>query len=275
LEFGCAVEEFLKQIESGARVSLLKTLEFAEFGPFCAYFDPLSDLIWLNYAAPVWAIDDSRQVRSAVRDLRAEFGRRVRRLRFEFIQAIWPSLPEMLLREGLILQAEQPLMICTPQTFRLHELPELRIHRLSAGDDDALLATFDRVTQSGFADLGVPNSSDESRRRLRIDLQSDARRGVMGWIGDEPAGVAALSPMGSTAELVGVSTLAKFRRRGVARALSSHLIAEHFAQGREVAWLSANDAIAQGAYRCIGFHDAGVYANYVDPDGATISGKFL
>src|SRR5207248_652003 len=105
---------------------------------------------------------------------------------------------------------------------------DLRIHRLSPTDDDALLATFDQTTQSGFAELGVLKSSDETRRRLRIDLQSDVRRGVIGWIGDEPAGVAALSPMGSTAELVGVTTVPAFRRRGVARALSSHLLAEHF-----------------------------------------------
>src|SRR2546423_14093645 len=134
------MEQFLKQIESGARLSLLKTREFAEIGPFCAYFDPLSDLIWLNYAAPVWPIENSRQVRSAVKELRAEFAHRERRLRFEFIQALWPTLPGMLLREGVILQAEQPLMVCTPRTFRAQQLSELRIHRLSPTDDDALLA---------------------------------------------------------------------------------------------------------------------------------------
>jgi ribosomal protein S18 acetylase RimI-like enzyme len=265
------VEEFLKQIESGARVSLLKTREFAEFGPFCAYFDPLSDLIWLNYAAPVWGIENARQVRAAVKDLRAEFARRQRRLRFEFIQSLWPALPEMLLREGLTLQAEQPLMICTPRTFQPSTCAELRIHELSAKDPDSLLGTFDQVAQEGFGHPAISNSPEESRRRLRTELQSDARRGVIGWIGDEPAGIAALSPMGSTAELVGVATLTPFRRRGVARALCSHLIAAHFARGKDVAWLSANDHVAQGAYRGIGFGDAGVYANYIDPDGAKIT----
>src|SRR2546429_8081160 len=143
------MEPFLKQIDSGARLSLLKTREFAEIGPFCAYFDPLSDLIWLNYAAPVWPIENPRQVRAAVKELRAEFARRERRLRFEFIQALWPTLPDLLLREGLIVQAEQPLMICTPHTFLPHELSGLRIRRLNPTDDDALLATFDQTTQSG------------------------------------------------------------------------------------------------------------------------------
>jgi hypothetical protein len=42
------MEALLRQIDSTARISLLKTREFAEFGPFCAYFDPLSGLIWPN-----------------------------------------------------------------------------------------------------------------------------------------------------------------------------------------------------------------------------------
>jgi ribosomal protein S18 acetylase RimI-like enzyme len=87
----------------------------------------------------------------------------------------------------------------------------------------------------------------------------------MGWFGDRPAGVAALSPTESVGELVGVATLPEFRRRGVASALSSKLVADHFHNGGDIAWLSAEDAAAQAMYRTIGFIDAGIYANYIAP----------
>ena len=60
-----------------------------------------------------------------------------------------------------------------------------------------------------------------------------------------PAGAGALTPNGSTAELVGIATLPEFRRRGVASAVSSYLVDRYFRQGGEIAWLSAEDQIAQ------------------------------
>src|SRR5581483_9884528 len=115
------LETFLRQIESAARVALRKTFEFVEIGPFCAYFDPLTDLIWLNYATPVKPIEDGAAFRVAMKSLRAEFAQRRRRLRFEFIQPLWPHLPQMLEREGLALQAAQPLMVCSAESFRMRE----------------------------------------------------------------------------------------------------------------------------------------------------------
>ena len=258
------MEEFLRQIESAAHIALRRTFESVEIGPFCAYFDPLSDLIWLNYAAPMKPMKDGAAFRVAMGSLRAEFAQRRRRLRFEFIQSLWPELPAMLVREGLVLQAEQPLMICSTDAFRRRDANDLQIHELRAEDDEPTLTIFQCTAAAGF-DAEV-ESTGESRRRLRIELQSDARRGVIGFSDGEPVGVAALSPMGQTAELVGVTTLPRFRRRGVASALSSHLLASHFAGGKSAAWLSAGDEIARAVYRGLGFVDAGVYANYIAPE---------
>jgi predicted GNAT family acetyltransferase len=260
------METLLRQIESAARVSLLKTREFVDFGPFCAYFDSLSDLIWLNYAAPVGSIENEREVRSAMRDLRSEFARRGRRLRFEYIQPLWPGLGEILVRHGLAVQAEQPLMICSPQTFIPRPPDELRIAELTSTDDDKAMEVFERVAFEGFADQHPPIPSEQSHQRLREGLRSGMRRAVIGWIEHEAAGVASISPMGSTAELVGVTTLPRFRRRKIASTLSSYLVAGHFKKGGEVAWLSANDAIARAAYQTIGFQDAGIYSNYMAPE---------
>jgi ribosomal protein S18 acetylase RimI-like enzyme len=256
----------LARLESSMNETLLKTQEWRRIGPFRAYFDSLSELIWLNYATPVATLDNQRNIRIAITDLRAEFSRRHRRLRFEFIEPLWPELAAILQRQGLVLQARQSLMICTLAGLIPRQSRELRIHELGADSDDAALAAFLRVSAEAFADGGIPPpGSLQSVQRLRVELQCGARRAVMGFVGDEPAGVAALCPMGSVAELVGVATLPRFRRGGVATILSTRLAAEFLRGGGEAVWLSANDATAQTAYRAIGFSDAGVYANYIDP----------
>ena len=180
----------------------------------------------------------------------------------------------MLLCAGLELQAEQPLMICSPDALcppvpvdpfdSAHD--RLQIQDLDSNDPDALLELYERVAAEGFADQHPPEPSELSRRRLREELRAGVRRAAIGWIGDAPAGVAAISPMGATGELVGVTTLERFRRRKIASTLSAHLVADHFARGGEVAWLSAGDSVAQATYRSIGFTDAGIYGNYISPE---------
>jgi ribosomal protein S18 acetylase RimI-like enzyme len=260
------MEALLRQIESAARVSLLKTREFVDFGPFCAYFDPLSDLIWLNYVAPVWPIESEREARSAMRDIRAEFDRRQRRVRFEFIQALWPNLGAMLIRQGLEVQTEQPLMICSPQSFKPCEAREVRIAELTSTDDDKAMEVFGKVSFEGFEGQDPPLPTVHAQERLREELRSGMRKAVIGWVEYEAAGVASLSPMANTAEVVGVTTLPRFRRRKIASALSSHLVTGHFKRGGEVAWLSAADSIARSTYHTLGFQDAGIYSNYIAPE---------
>src|SRR5262249_5387719 len=152
---------------------------------------------------------------------------------------LWPQLPQMLLNVGLELQADQPLMVCSPAQLRPRVSPEVRIQELAADEDDHTLMTFARTAADGFAEIAPSQPLEELRHRLRVELQSGLRRAAIGWIGDRPAGVASLSPMGATAELVGVTTLPAYRRRGIATAICSHLVASHFARGGQVAWLSA------------------------------------
>jgi ribosomal protein S18 acetylase RimI-like enzyme len=260
------MEALLRQIESAARVSLLKTREFVDFGPFCAYFDSLSDLIWSNYVAPVWPIESERQVKSAMRDIRAEFGRRERRVRFEFIEALWPNLGAMLVKQGLVVQTEQPLMVCSPRSFRPCEAREVRIAELTSTDDEKAMEVFGKVSYEGFEGQDPPLPTMHAQERLREELRSGVRKAVIGWIEHEAAGVASLSPMANTAEVVGVTTLSRFRRRKIASALSSYLVAGHFKRGGEVGWLSAADAVARSTYQTIGFQDAGIYSNYIAPE---------
>jgi ribosomal protein S18 acetylase RimI-like enzyme len=253
----------LGRLELASNRAMSRTRKWVDVGPFRAYFDETSDLVWLNYAAPIQTLDSDAQTGRDVAALKKEFKRRRRKLRFEFIESLWPGLGAMLRAAGLRLEAAQPLMICSPTTARRRKPDELRIQTLHADDLDGVLDTFVHVSALAFGKECPPHELAEQRTRLRIELHAGARRAVMGWIGNQSAGVAALSPTESVGELVGVATLPNFRRRGVASALSSHLVLDHFHRGGDAVWLSAEDAAAQAMYHTIGFADAGIYANYI------------
>jgi ribosomal protein S18 acetylase RimI-like enzyme len=255
--------DLLRRLELAGNRAMSRTRTWVDVGAFRAYFDETSDLIWLNYAAPIQTLGNETETRRDITALKKEFKRRRRKLRFEFIEPLWPGLGAMLRAAGLRLEAAQPLMICSLATARRKKPDALRIQTLHSDDLDGVLDTFIHVSALGFGSDWPPRDLAEQRARLRIELHADARRAVMGWIGNQPAGVAALSPTESVGELVGVATLPNFRRRGTASALSGHLVFDHFHRGGEVVWLSAEDAVAQAMYGTIGFADAGIYANYV------------
>ena len=66
-------------------------------GPFRALLDPTSDMIWINYAVPIGAIDDAQADHRRAAGSRAGLLRRTqRRPRFEFNALPWPALPSLL-----------------------------------------------------------------------------------------------------------------------------------------------------------------------------------
>lgn len=86
----------------------------------------------------------------------------------------------------------------------------------------------------------------------RMSVENQTNRGGSGGVGTFCTG---------NSELAGVGTLPAFHRRGIAAAVSSALLAEHFAGGGR-AWLSAAGEVARALHAKIGFQDAGVQLNY-------------
>jgi predicted GNAT family acetyltransferase len=69
-------------------------------------------------------------------------------------------------------------------------------------------------------------------------------------------------PIEGITELVGIATVPEFRRRGVATAVTAHVLQTAFAAGVDVACLSASDAEAGRIYRRVGFRPLGVVLAY-------------
>jgi ribosomal protein S18 acetylase RimI-like enzyme len=253
-------QNILERIEADTARMLRAEREAVQAGPLMAAFHPTSDMVWVNYAVPIAPTDEAEAVRAALPRLRAEFERRGRVLRFEYLAARHPKLAAFLEEFGLGRQLEAPLMTCSPADVRLIEPRGFELQRLEADAAESILADFRRVGKAGF---GMPDATAEPHEveELREALRLGRWQCVMAR--SEGTAIAVGTFCTGNCELAGVATLPEFRRRGVAAAVSSRLLADHFASGGEWAWLSAGDEIARALYLKVGFQDAGVQLNYI------------
>nr|MDQ2995975.1 hypothetical protein [Chloroflexota bacterium] len=126
--------ELSRVCEQNANAVSARSRTIIDCGPFRALLDPSTDMIWVNYAVPVGAIDDPQATIAALADLRRAFAQHQRRPRFEFNALPWPALPSLLESAGFQLQERHPLMVCTPHTFRRFAAPDVAV-RFLGGDD--------------------------------------------------------------------------------------------------------------------------------------------
>jgi len=234
-----------------------------QVGPFRACIDPSTDLIFLNYAVPVWALGTPEETREQLERLREIFHHNGRRLRFEFVDGIWPGFPEALEQFGLELQFRVPLMACTPDTFRPAHAPGVAVKQVGAEDTEAQ-RLFHTIQRQAFGAEG--EASPGELAQIRHQIQHGFWRCVIASLEGRPVGAGTLVPFEMVAELAGVGTLPDARRRGVAATLSSFLVHSHFEGGGDLVWLTAMTDAARAAYRTIGFADVGVQWNYMEPE---------
>jgi ribosomal protein S18 acetylase RimI-like enzyme len=75
---------------------------------------------------------------------------------------------------------------------------------------------------------------------------------LLGWYGDVPCATAAVSVSPYGAGIVGVATLAAYRRRGLGRAVTAAAVDRGAAEGADLAWLYPS-AMARSLYEGLGF----------------------
>lgn len=259
---GTAPLELLAHIQARTADALRALRRTVPVGPFLAGLHPNSDLVWVNYALPLRPLAPGEVTPELLGQLREEFRRHGRRLRFEFFEALHPGLAADLERGGLQLQLRIPLMLCAPGAVRERPAVGVELVRLRGDEPDELLREFLHVARQSFGQPGEPEPHEVPE--LRDHLGLGRMRGALARVAGRVAGVATL--VTSNDELAGVGTLPEFRRRGIASHLSAVLVAEHFARGARLAWLSAGDAAAHAVYTQVGFRDGGAQLNYIDPD---------
>lgn len=260
----------IERLQSYMRSSAAERYESVPVPPFTAFFstDPL---IYFNYAIPNGPI--SGDVGEPLRRLRAEFQARRRVPRFEYVSELAPALADELLAAGFRQEAEARVMVCTRESFTPVEAPEeLAFTVLTAGSSREDVRAFCNTGRRGFS-LDEPDyeAPEEEISRFLKDLKDG--RSVLGRVGGEPAVVGTCTPPSEgIAELAGVATLERFRKRGLGTALTSRAAREAFDRGVDVLFLSTITEQAGRIYERVGFRFVTRMLFYVDaahPEGAS------
>jgi GNAT superfamily N-acetyltransferase len=237
------------------------THDVVEAPPFLLFFNPNDDLRFYNYGVPAGPV--SYLPDETLASLRATFAARNRLLRFEFIAEAAPGLAPAFAAAGLVEEGRNPLLVCTPDTLRsAPEVPGLAIRRLTPESPRADLAAFISVQGRSF---GEEDRVEPTGAQVE-DLRRRSGQGVcylLGLLGDEPVATAAHTvPLDGFTELVGIATLAEFRRRGIAGALVAAMTQAAFRDGVRVAFLAAADERAGRVYERVGFRPYGTAMAY-------------
>jgi len=232
--------------------------------PFTVFLNSNRSSIYFNYAIPDQPVGGD--LRDELERLCAVFTARQRRPRLEFIEEFAPELPLSLRAQGFAEQARMQLMICAPATYRpVAASTELEVITIDGGAPLEVIHENLDVNNRGFDPHATPSSAEEATE-FRAGL-GDARAFTARLAGHAVAAGMYTTPIDGISELVGIATLAEFRRRGIAAALTSHIVATAFANGVELVCLSAADEPAGRVYERVGFQPYATMLAYIVPEG--------
>ncbi len=251
-----------ERLEAYLRKSTALTREVEEVGPFRLYFDPNDAMIFLNYAKPTRpfpANEVSAELDADLAHLVAAFEARGRLPRFEFMEEYAPGVPAILRRAGFMEEARQAFMVCEAANFKpIDPPPGLVIRALPPDAPVEALRGFIAVQRQGFGEDDTAMADVAEAERMRAQLDNGDNLSMVAWLGSEPAGAAGCTAiLDGLSELVGVATPPRYRRRGIATALSAAAVGVQIAVGAEAVILTAQDAAAGRIYERIGFRPFG------------------
>jgi GNAT superfamily N-acetyltransferase len=263
----------IERLQSYMRGSAAGRYETIPVPPFTVFLHPFDPLIYFNYAIPDGPI--TGDVREPLRRLRAEFQKRGRVPRFEYVSELAPALADTLLAAGFRQEAEARVMVCTRESFTPVAVPEgLTWSVLTPESSREEVRTYCTTVRRGFSPDEPYEAPEEEISKMLEDLREG--RAVMGRVGGQPAVVGMYTPpSGGLTELGGVTTLESFRKRGLGTALTSRVVQEAFERGVEVLFLSTITEEAGRIYERVGFRFMTRMLFMVEgshPEGAVLPG---
>lgn len=223
--------------------------------PFEAFISA-SDNPVMSFATPNTDVADWSQALITLQEL---FAARGRSARLEYFHELHPTLAPALEAAGFEQESAAPVMTLTANALFPRPTPSVSSYnRLSVNKLEQLKVFLEQQTLAyggtgGDALTWLPQLTDglKAGTILAAGLVED---------GDFVSG-AVIQIGGDVGELAGVWTRPEMRRRGLAFDVCQQLLANYFAEGFELCWLSA----AQGAekvYGRLGFERVGTQLNY-------------
>lgn len=240
------------RIQQSVVANLARRPALVEAGPFVIGIDPVTTSPWINYATPkagaVITAGDIQALVDAFRD--AE-----RQPRLEYVAACAPGLDMLLKDAGFVPEARHEYLICTPESF-IEAPPAALSEMLSEPRTDEERAALISAQNEGFGGPAAAGNADIARMRR---LQTDGGVAVMATNQDGVCvgGGQAVPPNGGVSAVVGIAVRPRFRRRGIAQAVTAGITQRLFASGTDIAWLEASGPDSWRVYERVGFRPAG------------------
>lgn len=184
---------------------------------------------------------------------------------FEWVADTTPSLAAILRSVGLKV-TEHPLMVLFDRPSDVPRTPPgVEVRLVTESDDLALLNAVARVgfgaPGTAIGQAGVAAALEAVDRKTgSVDAQRERLRSggtfmAAAFVDGQPVGVGSHNPVGDVTEIVGVAVLPAFRRRGIAAALTSLLVADSLGRGIQTVFLSADDHAVGRVYTRLGFRE--------------------
>lgn len=255
-----SVTDLLSGIARAVLVNAGAGREVTAVGPFVALVDRVSPSPWASFAVPSPDAPPDADWAAQLPALEAHFAARGRPLRFEFMEALFPTLATVLERAGWPLASRDPVSACRRDGLvPAAPVAGLSLEPLEAGSSDELLGLFLEVQNHAFEPGTDRSPSRGEREQLAARMKRGALRCVLARFDGTPAGAGCSLPAAGCAEIAGIGTLPAFRARGIGSAVTFRLAADLFADGTELAWLTAGSDGAGRIYRRLGFRPLDVF----------------
>ncbi len=249
----------LERIEQQLLRGLASGSEAHETTAFRIFLWAHGDVFYRNRAAPVrrpasWA--------SAIAEMAAVFTSAGRVPRLEFFEERWPDLASALEAAGFTMEMEAPAMAMVPRA--LDEQPRRDIQLL---DRSASFALIGRLLAASEAAFGMSPRRHDPREitQMAREIAAGTTMTTVCLIEDQPVAAASLIGVAAEAELAGVWTTPRLRRKGLACAVCRRLLTGFAARGGELVWLSAANLASERLYGRLGFTPVGTQLNYARP----------
>lgn len=221
--------------------------ETVEVGPFVIGWDPTSDSRFVSYATPY---ADATVTGPDVTALVTAFRAINRVPRLEYVTSCAPDLEKHLLDAGFAIEARHRYLVCTPDSLTVparpdgFEIVEPATDEERAGGLGALSEAFGGTLTVTPADIARSRRTQDRGGVVLVARSTD---------GTYVGGGQASPPGAGLSEVAGIGVRERFRRRGVAGALTAAITERAFARGIEATWLEAGGDESWRVYERVGY----------------------
>ena len=233
--------------------------EVLTIGPFRVAMSQDKEAPSMSWVTLVDGSTTEAETLKAIPKLKAALKKNKAHLEIEYNEAVFPNVGAWLESAGMKLARKDPLMACHPESFKPFVAPEVHLTQLRSTAIAAELEAFQQIRWTNGGDVKRPVPPID---QLRTALAVPDSVFLLAWLDWEAAGTGLSHSTKGAAEVVGVVTEKKLRRRGVAATVTSELVRRHFDGGGDFVFLDAANEEAAKLYEKLGFSRFGANLVY-------------